>query len=362
MENVSSTLSISAYGDNYSADGNSTTLSEFRCGIPPYLPASVPAVVDSIQAAIVLAVAILAVLLNGTVVFLVAAFRNLHQRSFFLALQLNISHIIFATTVMVSIFVSAVTRRWLFGEALCQIIGMLHDGLIRVRFLLTLVFTLDRLLTVCAPFYYAKHGGKISAAMSAVVWIVIFIQVTLSLRGGLDCYAYLPTFKTCTAVVCSDACQANTLLFVALTYFFGGVVSFGLYLILFWKAKKLKRRIAPLEYQEQRAKHERRVRTTYLILFITLVGCTTPPFILFIIQFTITGMAPSSLLILHILVGRTTLYLLTVADPIVIMRNHSVRETLTAIKKCVQEKARSLNYGSEPQENTRISVAPRSED
>ena len=343
MENVSSALSISAYGDNYSVDGNSTTLSEFRCGIPPYLPASFPAVVDSIQAAIVLTVAILAVLLNGTVVFLVAAFQNLRQRSFFLALQLNISHIIFATTIMGTIFVSAVTQRWLFGEALCQIIGMLHDGLTCVRFLLMLVFTLDRLLTVFSPFYYAKHGGKISAAMSAVVWIVNFIQVTLSLRGGLDCYAYLPTFKTCAAVVCSDACQANTLLFVTLTYFFGGVVSFGLYLILFWKAKKLKRKIAPSDGQEQRAstaKHERRVRTTYLILFITLIGCTTPPFVLFIIQFTITGMSPSSLLILHILVGRTTFYLLTIADPIVIMRNHSVRETFTAIKKSVEEKTR----------------------
>ena len=343
MENVSSALSISAYGDNYSVDGNSTTLSVFRCGIPPYLPASFPAVVDSIQAAIVLTVAILSILLNGTVVFLVAAFRNLHQRSFFLALQLNISHLIFATTVMVSIFVSAIARRWVFGEALCQIMGMLHDGINTGRFLITLVFTLDRLFTVFMPFYYAKHGGKISAAMSTFVWVLSLIRAIIPVKGGLDCFAYLPTFKTCTAVGCSDACQANILLFVALSHSLGGVVSFGLYLILFWKAKQLSNRIVPLEGQERsysRSKHERRVKTTYLILFLALVGCTTPPFILYLTRFTITGIPPRTLLILHILVGRTTHYLLTIADPIVIMRNHSVRETFTAIKKSVQEKTR----------------------
>ena len=365
MENVSFALNISSCEDNCSVDGNSTAFSEFQCEIPSYLPANYPAVIDSIQGAIVLIVAILAVLLNGTVVFLVAMFRNLHQRSFYLALQLNILHIIFVTTVMVSIFVSAVTRTWLFGEALCQIIGMLHDGLTCVRFLLTLVFTLDRLFTVYLPFCYAKHGGKVCAVLSAVVWIVNLIQVVISLRGGLNCYAYLPTFKTCTAVPCSDACLANTLLFVVLSYFFGGFVSFCLYLILFWKAKKLKRRTAPLESQEQnaaRAKHERRVRTTYLILFLTLVGCTTPPFILFVTQFTIAGPPPTSLLILQILFGRATFYLLTVADPIVIMRNHSVRETLKALKKCVQEKAKAMKYGTDSQRSMRVYVAARSED
>ena len=365
MDDFLLALNDSSCGDNCSVDGNFTAFSEFRCGIPPYLPETVPAVIDSIQAAIVLTVAILSILLNGTMVFLVAAFRNLHQRSFFLALQLNISHLIFATTVMVSIFVSAIARRWVFGEALCQIMGMLHDGINTGRFLMTLVFTLDRLFTVFMPFYYAKHGGKISVAMSTFVWVLSLIRAIIPVKGGLDCFAYLPTFKTCTAVGCSDACQANTLLFVALSHSLGGVVSFGLYLILFWKAKKLSKRIVPLEGQEQsssRVKHERRVRTTYLILFLALVGCTTPPFILYLIRFTITGIPPPTLLILHILVGRTTHYLLTIADPIVIMRNHSVRETFTALKKCMKEKARSLNYGSESHESTKISVAPRSED
>ena len=365
MENVSFALNISSCEDNCSVDGNSTAFSEFQCEIPSYLPANYPAVIDSIQGAIVLIVAILAVLLNGTVVFLVAMFRNLHQRSFYLALQLNILHIIFATTVMVSIFVSAIARKWVFGEAVCPIMGMLHDGINNGRFLLTLVFTLDRLFTVFMPFYYAKHGGKISAAMSAFMWSLSLIRATVPLKGGLDCYAYLPTFKTCTAVACSNACQANTLLFVALSHSLGGFVSFGLYLILFWKAKKLRRRTAPFECQEQsasRAKHERRVRTTYLILFLTLVGCTTPPFILYLTRFTITGIPPPTLIMLHILVGRTTNYLLTVADPIVIMRNHSVRETLKALKKCVQEKAKAMKYGTDSQRSMRVYVAARSED
>jgi len=63
------------------------------------------------------------------------------------------------------------------------------DGLAFVRFLMIPVFTLDKLFTVFMPFFYVKHGAKISAAMSATVWMGALIQVVNSLQGLSNCQA-----------------------------------------------------------------------------------------------------------------------------------------------------------------------------
>lgn len=229
MENSSHVelANLTSCGDNCSVTGN-TTFPQFRCG--PFLPPSVPTAIDGMQATIALIVAISAILLNGTVLYLVAHFKHLHQSSLFLALQLNISHIIIASTVMASIVVSTIARGWLFGEVFCQIVGMVNDGLTFVRFRMVLVFTLDRLFTVFMPLFYIKHGAKISTAMSATVWMGALIQVVNSLQGLSNCYAYLPTFKTCTAVTCSPACRVHVYTFVTLLQILGGMVPFALYM------------------------------------------------------------------------------------------------------------------------------------
>lgn len=150
------------------------------------------------------------------------------------------------------------------------------DGLAFVRFLMMLVITLDRLFTVFLPFFYVKHGAKISAAMSATVWMGALIQVVNFLQGLSNCYAYLPT------------CRVHVYTFVTLLQILGGMVPFALYLLLFWKAKTLEMKVTPMEGIDGTAsntKQEKRVRTTYLILFIALVGTATPAFILYLTQF-----------------------------------------------------------------------------
>ena len=247
---------------------------------------------------------------------------------------------------MVSIVVSAIARGWLFGEVFCQIVGMVNDGLTFVRFLMVLVFTLDRLFTVFMPFFYIKHGAKISAAMSATAWMGALIQVVNSLQGLSNCYAYLPTFKTCTAVTCSPACRVHVYTFVTLLQILGGMVPFALYLLLFWKAKKLEMKITPMEGIDGTAsttKQEKRVRTTYLILFIALVGTATPAFILYLTQFAFSGPPPAFLIILQILVGRTIFYLLTAIDPITIMWNRDVRLAVRVLKNRIIERARGIS-------------------
>ena len=254
-----------------------------------------------------------------------------------MALQLAIINLVFTTTVLFPEFITAVTGEWVFGEGMCQASGFLHDGFASMRFLLTLAFTLDRFFTVFLPFYYAKHGGKVSSLMSFVVWMVSLIRVSIPLRGGLDCYAYVPTFKTCTAVTCTET---YILTIVGITALLGDIIPFALYITLFIKAKKIKNKTQaalpnPTDTPaSSTARHNSRAMITFLILFLALIGCTTPPVVLYMVSFALPAeQGPNPiLLIFQIIVGRTFFNALTVIDPIVLMRNRDVREVLAKMK------------------------------
>ena len=71
--------------------------------------------------------------------------------------------------------------------------------------------------------------------------------------------------------------------------------------------------------------HSHRATVTFVILTAVIIGCALPPYILYTAQ-NILGSSPTALTILQIIVGRTLIYALAVADPIVIMRNRDVRE------------------------------------
>ena len=335
--------------ENCSEKVNSTlSFGPFRCGIPPSLPPDIPPVVDHIQATIVMVMLVLSLVLNGFVVFLVARYRVLQHRGFFLALQLVVANLVSNSVVRLVTFTNCIARRWLYGDIMCELFGILQYGLAAVRFLLMLVLALDRTFTVFLPFHYAKHGNKISTVMSLAAWSVSFVRVLIPLRGVMNCYAYLPAFKICTAVSCSSTCQIYTLSMLGVLGALGCLVPFLLYILLFCKAKKLKRQLrltpvttpggirAPTDVF--RSQQNRRTLVTFLILSIALVGSVLPPFILYAIQFAFPGKPPSVLLVLQILLGRTFFYALSVADPIVILRNSDVKEVTARLKASILQK------------------------
>lgn len=340
---------------NYSNYSEGAHLPSFRCGIPPFLPSSIPPAVDYIQGTIALLMTILTVVLNSFVIYLVACHRVMQQRAFFLALQISVVHLIWVV-VMITITVSAFERRWLFGETVCMIMGVLHDGTISLRFLFTLIFALDRLFTVFMPFCYAKNGNKVSALMSVVVWILAFVRVIVSMKGGLDCYSYFPSFKTCTAVACSESCRIHILTFSTFLFVSSVVLPCALYCILFRKAKKLNnqtrpvlevcaRTNRPLRSLAQR-KRERRALFTFFLLLLVVIGTTTPAYILYATHMAL-GKPSTLLILLQILVGRTCIYFLAVGDPIVILWNRDVVEVIHALKASVYRMVEnSLNHSS----------------
>lgn len=317
------------------------------CMLPSRLPPSIHPAVDYVQAAIVLITLILGVLMNGFVILLIARNKALHKMAFFLALQLIVAHFIFASTVLPFMFVTAVIREWRLGVFMCQLLGSIHDLIITSRYLLTFVLTIDRLVSVFSPFFHMRHGGKLSIFNSLLAWTFSLVRCVTSLNGIFNCTHYVPTFKMCSgAPYCSDNCQIHTLFFSAVLAIFGVVLPFLLYTTLFCKARiikyRLKRSIQRNKCADSMQKrtlsvtskniteerHNHRATITFLILTIVIIGCALPPYILYTAQFILGVRSPPVVTILQIIIGRTLIYGLTVADPVVIMRNRDVRELL----------------------------------
>ena len=358
MQSGANTDTIPRPGHEASTDMNASVIPATGIGLanscmaPIRLPDTIPPAVDYVQATTVLITMILAIIMNGFVIFLVARHKVLHQMAFYLALQIIVAHLIFSVTVLPFIFVTAILREWRLGLVMCQLLGSIHDTIITSRYLLTFVLTMDRVISVFYPFFYLRHGGKVSICNSVIAWILSLARSVTSLEGVMSCTKYLPIFKMCSgAPFCSENCRIHILIFSAILAAFGVIIPFLLYIVLFFKAKIIRYRFTnsiqtqqdssssvpsndgmnPAQSQSASRKtnqHNHRATWTFVILTAVIIGCSLPPYILYTVENNIPGTSPPVLTILQIIVGRTLVHCLAVADPIVILRNRDVRDLI----------------------------------
>ena len=327
------------------------------CLPPTNLPDSIHPAVDYVRACVVLLTMVVAIVMNASVIYIIAKNVVLHKMAFFLALQLIVAHLVFSCTVLPFMFVTSVLREWRLGVVMCQILGTIHDLVITGRYLLTFVLTIDRIISVFFPFYYFRHGAKINVVASVLAWSVSAFRSLTSLKGILDCTNYVPSFRMCAgAPFCSDLCKVHTIVFSTILALFGVFIPSILYIVLFCKAKiitykldKLRPRrghkVSPVSSGSNSPEpssvtendklmevrhHNNRANITFLILIAVIIGFALPPYILYVAQNILGSNDSPVVTVLQITVGRTLIYSLAVADPIIIMRNRDVRELLSS--------------------------------
>ena len=294
------------------------------------------------------------VLLNLFVMVLILRYKKLQTITFILALQVCIVDLLNAATVFPTSAVNAIAGRYVF-TGLCSTLGFLGFFLGLARFYLMFVLALDRFSTVFMPFWYQRRRIKVVLPFSIGAWVLAFTVALIPVRGVLDCYAVARNVWGCFP---DDGCTHPRACFLYRwsSYIVSnlcGVVSLMMYLILFRKARKLRNRVSVAPTSEatsgveeraesaKKLKQERKANTTFFLLFLALIGVSIPPttFVLIarIISIIIGGTAlPTAYIVIEILVG-STISLLIIVDPIVIMRNEDFRE---AIKKFFRWKVR----------------------
>ena len=358
----------------------------FRCGIPHFLPPSLPEAFHLVQGGVWTLFLVLSVLLNSFVILLIFSRSTLRSREFLLTLQLNIIHLVFSLTVLPTMIGNAFAGYCVYTFTYCSAVGSVHDVYITVKFCLTLVMTLDRVFIIYMPYFYYKHGVKIGAVMSLAAWLVSIIRVVTLLAGPLNCYAYIPLFKVCTAVGnCSRACLIHTIFFSTCLAIFGMILPFILYIILLYKARTMNRYMKDLLHEMSDTRNSSgakestiyshflknkpvflqkhiRVLTTFLILTVALIGCSVPPYILYVLSFVVSREVLLNPIFsgFQVLVGRTLIYSLSVLDPLIIMRNKEVTKVLQKLWRRINKRNSTTPIPSIESRSRKSSLTPLS--
>ena len=328
----------------------------FPCNLPPFISPTlgIPEAVGIIQATIAVAAAVVSAPINIYLFAVILKNSRLHQRSLFLSLQIIGIEILYHLTVPVVILVSAVNGQWVLGEVICGIIGVINDGFAMFRFSMTFVLALDRFLSVYSPFFYTRRGGLIAWYLSGTMWLLTALRVLLPLAGILDCYVYVPTFKTCTVFPgCSDSCESFAALSFAVVVMLGVVVPIILHLGIFYIIRKITRyhlvictSVFSNTAQESEAKKEVKLYTNFInsrkrfvtgsILLTSILG-TVPAFTLYMA--TLFLPRPSrAVFIINMLVGRTSFNIIPLLDGIAFTRHQDIKTITLKIYWSMKEK------------------------
>jgi hypothetical protein len=285
-----------------------------------------------------------AIILNALVIVLVAKFKKLHNHSFAVAFQVAAINLLRSLVLLVN-QPNVMAGRWLFGEFMCAFTGVIQ-GTILVRVLLMFAFVIDRYLAVFYPYWYPKHKGKIIICLSIASWAIPLLSSIPFLPGLGDCYDFSLILLTCIRTnTCSQKCSLATGIHVGVLLAFSTIVPFIMYAQLFHKGRKIqreeKRHVSETAAATNLQRRMRRSTLTFFILFIAVIAFVLPNSLLTVIIGVVTRLLGDEL--------HPVLYVLTVCnfavmsiafivDPIIIMRNPDVRETLTSLKKYLVQK------------------------
>ncbi|XP_064386833.1 octopamine receptor beta-1R-like [Halichondria panicea] len=352
----------------------------------------------------------LGLFLNTLVIVLVAKVKKLQQTSFYLALQVVVVDLLITLIQFPTTTANIIADGWVFGAIGCPSIGFFLFTLRNMRNFLMFVFVTDRFLTVFAPFWYYKlnHRNLVVVPLSVAAWFLAILYGLIPMPFGLDCHEYGRIAWGCTVSKgCKypEICDAYKNASVVLSNVIGGLIPLVMYIVLYCKAKQLKKKYPTIvlgkvmvhnslqksgstssktpddrkqsvisssstsdqfsgssSCSEKKRKRDETANITFALLFLTLIGVSFPSTFFFVIgtsAFSAQGIRPPEVFVIFITIFRSLFNFLVVLDPIAIMRNRDVRSALREwyqhLRYRFQGEARPI-YGTpkreHPSENT----------
>lgn len=291
-----------------------------------------PAFLAPLQASIFILYIAAGLPLNCFVIFLIVKFKALRKRDFLLAVHVVVADLIVLFCLPVTILALLISARDVLGPSSCSAIGFLVLLFNGVRFTMMFVLCTDRFCAVFFPFYYSSRSGSVFFALPYLVWGIWVVVAAVPL--GLDCYGYEPTTGFCIMQsYCSAACNVYRFTSLSAMMFFGGFIPVVLYSMLFCKARRMARDSGSCETNAIMHSRTRQATLTFFILFLALAGCSIPTYLIF----CLSPLAISSPLIFWAYFGisLSLFEAVLLADPIALMRNREVRESLNKLTRCV---------------------------
>ena len=275
------------------------------------------------------------IILNTLVIVLVAKYKKLRTHSFAVALQV-VGLDLVRCLVFLAGQINVVANRWVFGKFVCDMTGVLVETITHVHLHLMFVLVLDRYLSTFYRSFYLKHGVKVCVSVSITTWLFAVLSYAPLPPALSDCVAF-DRFKWVCAhsSSCKSACF-DRLAVTLVIQLIRGTTYFLMYSRLFYKARK-NRRVEESQApgspaaQDLRQK-EHRTSVTFFWLFIVAHLCTLPSYIIIamveLISSGLSGELPVELYLMAVC-SYTVPALLSVIDPLLLMRNQDLRTTMS---------------------------------
>ena len=281
-----------------------------------------PAVIDYLQGIINAIIIIGSLCINSLVIYLVIRFKKLHQRAFYLALQLIVINLVYTLSVLPATVVGSIARQWILGDIMCPIIGTLSAVFYPLHFFMVFVLILDRFFTIFTPFFYERNGNKMAIGMTFVVLLFGLCRAVSVIVLG--CRKYSPILKVCSSGgSIRPACRytniaTSTFILICMA------LSIVLYVAMYLRGRQLDHKVMTVEENNKR-QFNKRVLKTFFIIFIAIGGVGITSIVLYI-SYLIIGKINLGFYIVQTLIGRTLSNSIAMVDPIIILRNKDVRD------------------------------------
>ena len=310
----------------FSGSGIGESFESDRCGLPPSFPTilNIPRFLDKIQAGGALFLGTLGAILHFFLIFIVIKYRPLLHYSLLIAMGVVGNGLLNSVLISPIIFVSGMVGEWVFGLTMCQITGLLHDGAVCFRVILNVAVSLNHILSIFTPLFYTNRHRVIGITLSLIPWILAIIRGVGNLSFVFDCYAYVPTFKLCTGYRgCTDSCPEH-LLFWVMFLFFGLLGPFIFAILIFFKNKRTLP-VAVGDFTSERSSREiiKKASSTIILLNFTSIGFMVPAYLFYSLQL-LYGKPNSAIIIMGMLIGRVSYYLVPIGDALVMLYHRDI--------------------------------------
>lgn len=299
---------------------------------------------------------VLSVLVNGLVILLVVKYKRLRNNiSILLALLLVVSDLSLTFTYVFPSFLTAILKKWIFGDAGCIAFGFLASDVLLTRWMIIGLFCVDRFCNVKFPFTYQKRRKPILISLSVAAWLVpaVVTIIPIQLFADFKLRANIPTcLPSC---ITSDKspntlCKGYYFIITVASFIMGSILPTVLYSWLYCKGKSARTSvrhsigqitvqvaggIIKRPYTDYSAiiDRDKRATVTFLLVFITVLLTAAPTFLAQAIR-AINFQAHCNLTVyVHFTINHILL-LAFILNPIFIMRDADFRHCLKHLFCC----------------------------
>jgi hypothetical protein len=278
-----------------------------------------------IQSACYSIIILAALILNMTVIWLVAKFKKLQKTSLLILLQVVVLDLVLSLFLM-SGLVTSITQHWLFGEIGCALSGFITSFISLARTLLLGVFVINRFFAAWPTFY--RNNKTITLILCGASWVLPALFSLVMLPGLLDCYRFIPSAKVCLlSSACNDSCSSLVKIY-GIIFLPVVIIPAILLAILHCKARKNKNSNGGL--------HKWNVTSSFLTLFILLAALVLMTTAIGVLVFTLTSTdKPPAGSYVTLVVNALLVTLFIAADPILFMLNKDVKKVISMIRKAL---------------------------